>query len=129
ASFNADGFSLSLDVNPGASREFLWIAIKMDGGQFKLIPLDTPTAIGTQAYSGFGFQPDAVMGFITTEEDLNPTSPTSRSNTLHGGEGFFSFDTELEKALSWCHADDGLTVANNDYKTRALRCGSGTGST
>lgn len=124
-SFDVDGFTLDMNTNPGASREIIWIALGLAGGQFGLIPLVTPTGTGDQPYTGVGFRPDAVMGWVTTQEALNPAGPLAASTTLAGGSGFFSFDGVTELVASWCHGDDGLTVANSDLKTAALRLGDG----
>jgi hypothetical protein len=125
-SFDADGFTVNMDTDPSASREVLWIAIEIDGAQIGLIPVDTPTVTGNQAYTGMGFRPDAVMGWVTTQEAVNPASPISRSTTLAGGSGFFIFNSTVEWAASWCHSDDGLTTGNSDLKAAALRLGDGT---
>lgn len=124
-SFDTGGFTLNMDTNPGASREIMWIALRLNGGEFGLIATNTPTATGNQPYTGMGFQPDAVMGWVTTQEALNPAGPLTASTTLAGGSGFFSFDTTQEWAASWCHGDDGLTVANGDLKAATLRLGDG----
>lgn len=127
-SLDSDGFTLAVDTDQPSARELIWIAVRMTGGAFKIISLDTPTSTGLEAYTGMGFAPDAVMGYVTTQQAINPANPIAPSSTLAGGSGYFSFDNAKEWAISYCHSNAAGAVEKCDLKAAALRLGDGTAS-
>jgi hypothetical protein len=73
SSFDADGFTLNFT---SASTDFMVWYLALGGSDLTgatLVTLDTPTAIGTQAVTGAGFAPDALLflssGFNSTSTD------------------------------------------------------------
>lgn len=73
ASFDADGFTLNF---ASASTDFTAWYLVLGGSdltQVALTALDTPTTTGTQAKTGVGFQPDALM-FLSSAFNATSTS-------------------------------------------------------
>jgi hypothetical protein len=67
-SFDADGFNINMTTAPAAVRETWWLAT--DSSEVKVGTTLSRTGVGTQAITGCGFQPDAVIIAATDSTSL-----------------------------------------------------------
>lgn len=85
-SFDASGFTVTRSASAG-SDIIRYLALKLDGGNAKIVDLTTPTSTGNFAITGVGFQPTAAIVFLTNLETTFTHSGTlpSTSDDLQGG--------------------------------------------
>ena len=61
SSFDADGFTFNFTTVSGSAIQFIWLALK--GGRYNVLSDTQKTSTGTQAKTGFGFQPTGLLFF------------------------------------------------------------------
>lgn len=76
STWDADGFTMNATAAPNGAHNVSWLALQ--GGLFKLGTLVQPTATGTQAITGLGFQP---LAAIFASANLNSASGTVSTTT------------------------------------------------
>lgn len=81
--FSASGF----DITPSASASsdsVVWAAVKLSSRSVKLMDLTTPTSTGSQAVTGVGFWPSALIGVLTNLEAMPTVLPVSSTDLCSG---------------------------------------------
>lgn len=82
--WDANGFSIT-PSNPAGSDRMGYIALKLAGGQAKIIDLTVPTSSGNQSITGVGFRPQAAIIVVTNLEAVD--NDTGAASDLQCGYG------------------------------------------
>lgn len=81
-SFDADGLTLNWSTSTAASTSVRLFATK--GGNYKLSSFVSPVSTGTQAITGLGFQPKAVLFFSSGMPQSSTPNTTGTNHMMRG---------------------------------------------
>ena len=104
SAFGSDGFSLTYTASAFAG--YVW-AICLKGGNYKVGEITQKTSTGTQAYTGVGFKPSAVM-LLSTNDASNSDSEAQNKISIGAAS------SALQQASIWGGAVDAVDPTQVD---------------
>lgn len=97
STFDSSGFTQT-PTNASTGVDAFYLAVKLDGKQFKLVDLTTPTSTGSQAITGAGFTPSFALVVLTSLETTDSFPGATSAN-----QSGFSISL-LTSSEQWTHA-------------------------